>query len=591
MASPDRAASSMSDIVLEAESQLPEDFNPCVTDTFLAVPTAGIVVVPWRVFQTFPEIVHHQFRTVDREIVYDGDINILMSAPSLTTSDRGYMEELTQSWVIQVSTDEELDIVTNRLSTYPSLLCVTLTIRNVMEDNSEIPMVIFVSPKANCMKILTAKLAGVKEGFGNGKKFAFELDLGPSLQQWGKTVLRREFLSVGGRVCVTSGAIFNHVFDWNNILGCVPCLPCGVIGSSAYRIHRKINYQDEILDTLQDIVIMGTKGLESSTQREAVYLLMQWIKVFRLYYCMDCRRRMPPSESESRNGPFCACNVRITYSTVFGKNKVAPLNVGEDSHGEDTNKSGSEVGTSRRSSSVDGAATPTTIDTPTAIATQKVQKQQQDNNGVSKTQKTKGRKRDSKTKKVVDDNGDSFAPYRQKNVGRAIARRKKLITQQDWNSTDVEISMNILNTRAPGGVVSSKQAVFKYPKKRIPHHQRKPAQRRRSSGFVEIQLKMAEEGNGVEEDEANVGSSEMTLDNTHVDGEDGNLNDEDHVEDVGFLFVDTDMNERFERNPLAQTDLQRFLAYDKDQKTGTVNPGFSVKPILKQPKKNTDSIA
>lgn len=88
----------MSDIVLEAESQLPDDFSPCVTDTFLAVPTAGIVVVPWRVFQIFPEIVHPKFRTVDDEIVYDGDVNILMSAASLSTSDRGYMEELTQSW-------------------------------------------------------------------------------------------------------------------------------------------------------------------------------------------------------------------------------------------------------------------------------------------------------------------------------------------------------------------------------------------------------------------------------------------------------------------------------------------------------------
>ncbi|XP_046553442.1 uncharacterized protein LOC124262893 [Haliotis rubra] len=588
MASPARAASSMSDIVLEAESQLPEDFNPCVTDTFLAVPTAGIAVVPWRVFQIFPEIVHPQFRTVDGEIVYDGDINILMSATSLTTSDRGYMEDLTQSWVIQVSTDEELDTVTSRLSTFPSLLCVTLTIRNVMGDNSEIPMVIFISPEANCMKTFTAKLTGVKEGFGNGKKFSFELDLGPSLQQWGKTVLRREFLSVGGRFCVTSGVIFNHVFDWNNILGCLPCLPCGVIGSSAYRIHRKINYQDEILDTIQDIVIMGTKGLDSSTQREAVYLLMQWIKVFRLYYCMDCRRRMPPSESESSSGPFCTCNVRITSSSVFGKNKVAPLNVGED-------RSRSEIGTSRTSSSVDMTgtsltATSTTIETPTAIATQNVDKPQQDNNGVSITQKTKGRSHESKKKKVVDDNGGSFAPYRQKHAGRAIARRKKLLTQQDWNPTELETSMNILNTRAPGGVVSSKQAVFKYPKKRMPDHQRKPAQRRRSSCFVEIQLKMAEGGDGVKEGEANVDSSEVTLDNTHVDGADG-VHDEDDAGDVGFFFVDTDINERFERNPLAQSDLQRFLTYEKDQKTGTVNPGFGGKPILKQPKKTTESIA
>ncbi|XP_046375089.2 uncharacterized protein LOC124148163 [Haliotis rufescens] len=578
MTSPARAPSTMSDIVLEAESQLPEDFNPCVTDTFLAVPTAGIVVVPWRVFQIFPEIVHPKFRTVDDEIVYDGDVNILMSAASLSTSDRGYMEELTQSWVIKVSTEEELDTVTGRLSAFPSLLCVTLTIRNVMEDNSEIPMVIFISPEANCMKNLTSKLADVKEGFGNGKKFSLEVDLGPSLQQWGKTVLRREFLSVGGRFCVTSGAIFNHVFDWNNILGCVPCLPCGVIGSSAYRIHRKINYQDEIFDTIQDIVIIGTKGLDLSTQQEAVYLLMQWIKVFRLYYCMDCRRKMPPLESGSNSGPFCTCNVRITSSPVFGKNKVAPLDVGEDSYCGDPNTSRSETGTSMTAAA-------------TVTSTQDGKTQYQELHGESRTQKTQGRKHKSKQKKVIDDNGGPFAPYREKIAGRAIARRKKGITQQCLNQSEIEMTMNILNARQPGGGVQPKQAVFKYPAKRISDQQKKAGQRRRRSGFQEIQLKMADGAKGAEEGEANVEASDVTLDNNGVASEDGCVDNEDDVRDVGFFFVDTDMDEQFERNPLGQTDLQSFLTYERDPKTGTVNPGFGGQPVLKQPKKKTESIA
>lgn len=296
---------------------------------------------------------------------------------------------------------------------------------------------------------------------------------------------------------------------------------------------------------------------------------------------------MPPLESESNSGPFCTCNVRITSSPVFGKNKVAPLDVGEDSYRGDPNTSRSETGTT---SSVDIAGTSMTA-TATVTSTQDGKTQYQKHHGESRTQKTQGRKHKSIQKKVIDDNGGPFAPYREKIAGRAIARRKKGITQQGLNQTEIEMTMNILNARQPGGGVQPKQAVFKYPAKRISGQQKKAGQRRRSSGFVEIQLKMADGAKGGEEGEANVEASDVTLDNNGVASEDGCVDNEDDVRDDGFFFVDTDMDEQFERNPLGQTDLQSFLTYERDPKTGTVNPGFGGQPVLKQPKKNTESIA
>ncbi|XP_048244140.1 uncharacterized protein LOC124143723 [Haliotis rufescens] len=259
-----------------------------VTSTFLNLPEEGAVLVPWRVLQTDPIGVSKSFRLMKGKIMYDDWINVMMAATDLQESIFGSMDELSQTWVTQVTSHRDLGDMLYRLTSFPTLVGATVRSSSLLDASVEIPIVVVLQPKAQCIDDLVDNLQSLEDDEPL-EKFYFEVDLGPAIKRWVKQVLRDDFTVTGGRFAVGKGTPFNHLFDWQNVFCCVPCLPCCLVASPLYRAHRKLRYQESFIEVNESIVIVGAETNHPEDQAIALRNLMAWTKaVGTIHTCDAC---------------------------------------------------------------------------------------------------------------------------------------------------------------------------------------------------------------------------------------------------------------------------------------------------------------
>ncbi|ESO99965.1 hypothetical protein LOTGIDRAFT_158130 [Lottia gigantea] len=238
-----------------------------------------ILISPWRIYDSRPTSLSGMLGNGGQKKTENpnSEINFLMYSGSSDARLSGQLDQFCNMWVIKCENNNDIDICLEKLQLKYSLLHVNLVERKVFKDTIEIPMLIFINNESEAIETLKNNLNMVKEAGPNGKHFSYEIDYGPAVEKWASDVLKRDFVCIGGRFCITNSDSFNHVLDWNNILGCLVCLPCGLMAGSAYRIGRKACYLESMWTPKQDVILVGAKARDGDSQRETLLKLIEWM--------------------------------------------------------------------------------------------------------------------------------------------------------------------------------------------------------------------------------------------------------------------------------------------------------------------------
>ncbi|ESO99966.1 hypothetical protein LOTGIDRAFT_230888 [Lottia gigantea] len=234
-----------------------------------------ILIAPWRMYVSRPSKLSESLGDGLKQ-GQKSEINCMMDSGPPDYQLSGQLDQFCDMWVIECENNNDIDICLEKLQLKYSLLHVNLVERKVFKESIEIPMLIFINNKSEAIEKLKNNLNMVKEAGNNGKHFSYEIDYGPAVEKWASDVLKRDFVCIGGRFCITNSDSFNHVLDWNNILGCLVCLPCGLMAGSAYRIGRKSRYMEKIRTPKQDVVLVGANGRDGDSQRKTLLKLINW---------------------------------------------------------------------------------------------------------------------------------------------------------------------------------------------------------------------------------------------------------------------------------------------------------------------------
>ncbi|KAK6172577.1 hypothetical protein SNE40_016204 [Patella caerulea] len=245
---------------------------------YLATDDQVIHIAPWKLYEEYPnDLCNHLYRR-EKRVVGDNYLTMMMPTQNPDRQLSGKLDQFCNMWIITCNTVEDINDVLEKLETQFCLLYVLLIERRAFSNSIEIPMVLFVNNKSRGIELLKDKLKQVRGSSNDGrpKQFSFEVDYGPTVEKWALNVLKRDFICVGGRLCVTNGASFNHVLDWNNILTCLPCLPCCLLVGSIYRTGRKIRYLESIHTPDDDVILSGATSDKPDDQRITLLKLLKW---------------------------------------------------------------------------------------------------------------------------------------------------------------------------------------------------------------------------------------------------------------------------------------------------------------------------
>ncbi|XP_050416497.1 uncharacterized protein LOC126830202 [Patella vulgata] len=237
-----------------------------------------IHIAPWKLYEEYPNDLCNHLYGRENRVVGDKYLTMMMPSHNPDLQLSGKLDKFCNMWVITCNTVEDIDDVLEKLETQFCLLYVLLIERRAFSDSIEIPMVLFVNNKSRGIELLKDKLKKVRGSSNDdrSKQFSFEVDYGPTVEKWALNVLNRDFICVGGRICVTNGASFNHVLDWNNILTCLPCIPCCLLAGSIYRAGRKIRYLESIHTPDDDVILSGATNDKPDDQRITLLKLLKW---------------------------------------------------------------------------------------------------------------------------------------------------------------------------------------------------------------------------------------------------------------------------------------------------------------------------
>ncbi|ESO83845.1 hypothetical protein LOTGIDRAFT_236370 [Lottia gigantea] len=295
----------MAQMIQVEQSVMSSNDVTSIMATFEVNDDLGLVLVPLDLFISTPTSICDAFQLQTRTITHDENlINVFVDNNVIYPSNLGMMDKLTETWTIKGESDEFLEKIINLLSTRATMLSFTLNQTKLKGDDSNLHFLAFIKPSAPSMTSLIDYLYIIKKDEKHSRKFAIELDIGPTIERWCRAVFGQDMTCIGGRLGVTSGEMFNPIFNWNVVVGILPCLPVTLLASLVYRASRKAKYRvEKKIETGEVTCLLGSRSIDIDDQREALSDLTRIAVTLSVEKCRRCGLLLRLDEFV----PTCCC--------------------------------------------------------------------------------------------------------------------------------------------------------------------------------------------------------------------------------------------------------------------------------------------
>eukprot|EP00105_Crassostrea_gigas_P038035 XP_019922183.1 PREDICTED: uncharacterized protein LOC105326814 [Crassostrea gigas] len=244
----------------------------------------GLTIIPWEDFALSPTQINDLFHLEKTGfITYDPEeVNVFFHATRMNKPQLGEISENGGAWILTVENAHQLETIRLCLTERISVFGLTM-IRNGtrLKNKQRAPCLLMVDPTDGTIgEQINAQIMRCSKIMEAQGKFCLEISFNGSVERWCRKITEEKCKSIGARLLITNGDEPETFGTLENILCCVACFPIWAIQTAIIKMHRKIAYEDILMEfSAEEVLLHGSVG-GVQNQRRHLFREMPYSTVF-----------------------------------------------------------------------------------------------------------------------------------------------------------------------------------------------------------------------------------------------------------------------------------------------------------------------